>query len=152
MWHKGETNEPEISLNVSLMGCQKHKHRTASASVVGSDEGWRKIVTFRPGGGEDAITDHLDSMMSRLPEMISEFVKKGSTKDFLCKSKSKSKSKSRNKQTKTQTQKRLKGGNDVIFLRKILCVFEHDDDKQQTKDSWLLCPAPISIWRRGLCL
>ncbi len=84
MWHKVETIEPGISLNVSLMGTTYAKLMSEALQhlLVGSDEGWREIVTSRPGGGEDA-TNHLDSMMSRLPEMISEFVKKGGAQNIL---------------------------------------------------------------------
>lgn len=84
MWHKVETIEPGISLNVSLMGTTYAKLMSEALQhlLVGSDEGWREIVTCRPGEGGDA-TKRLDNMMRRLPEMISEFVKKGGAQNIL---------------------------------------------------------------------
>jgi hypothetical protein len=71
MWHKVETVEPGISLNVSLMGTTYAKLVSEALQhiMVGSDECWREIVTSRPGEKED-VTKHLDSLMSRLPEVI----------------------------------------------------------------------------------
>eukprot|EP00985_Skeletonema_marinoi_P028537 scaffold25188_cov136-Skeletonema_marinoi.AAC.5 len=84
MWHKVETVEPGISLNVSLMGTTYAKLFSDALQhlLVGSDEGWREIVTSRPGGEQDA-TNHLESMMSRLPEVISDFVNKGGAQNIL---------------------------------------------------------------------
>lgn len=71
MWHKVETVEPGISLNVSLMGTTYAKVVSEALQhlMVGSDECWREIVTSRPGEEED-VTKHLDSLMSRLPDVI----------------------------------------------------------------------------------
>jgi hypothetical protein len=75
MWHKVETIEPGVSLNVSLMGTTYAKLMSEALHhlLIGSDEGWREIVTSRPG--EEDATKHLESLMSRLPEVITDFVK-----------------------------------------------------------------------------
>jgi len=75
MWHKVETVEPGISMNVSLMGTTYAKLMSEALHhlLIGSDEGWREIVTSRPG--EEDATKHLECLMSRLPEVISDFVK-----------------------------------------------------------------------------
>ena len=84
MWHKVETVEPGISLNVSLMGTTYAKLMSEALQhlMIGSDEGWREIVTSRSGGEED-VTNHLNCLMSKLPEVINEFVNKGGAQNIL---------------------------------------------------------------------
>ena len=78
MWHKVETVEPGVSLNASLMGttyaklvCEALQH-----VMYGSDEGWREIVTSRPGAG-DANAEgvpRLEGLLSGLSRLVHNFV------------------------------------------------------------------------------
>mmetsp|Transcript_8491 Transcript_8491/g.12438 ORF Transcript_8491/g.12438 Transcript_8491/m.12438 type:complete len:635 (-) Transcript_8491:209-2113(-) len=76
MWHKVETIKEGISLNVSLMG-------TTYANLVGQalqhlmvqrEEGWREIVTSRPGdvSGESRLKE----LLSGLSGIVDDFVTK----------------------------------------------------------------------------
>jgi hypothetical protein len=76
MWHKVETVEPGISLNVSLMGttyaklvCEALQH-----VMYGSDEGWREIVTTRPGDANANGVQRLDGLLSGLSSLVHTFV------------------------------------------------------------------------------
>ncbi|KAL7459800.1 hypothetical protein ACHAWC_011781 [Mediolabrus comicus] len=75
MWHRVETVEPGISLNVSLMGTTYAKMVSEAIQhmLVGSDDGWREIVTSRPGRGADA-TKRLETLMEKLPNVINDLV------------------------------------------------------------------------------
>ncbi|KAL7535424.1 hypothetical protein ACHAXR_009713 [Thalassiosira sp. AJA248-18] len=76
MWHCVETLEPGISLNVSLMGttyatlvCEALQHL-----LVGSNEGWREIVTSRPGDEDGA--ERLEGLLGGLSNLVDNFVTK----------------------------------------------------------------------------
>ena len=86
MWHKVETVEPGISLNVSLMGTTYAKLVSEALQhlLVGSDDGWREIVTSRSRPGQEVdASNHLDSLMSKLPQVISDFVNLGGAQSVL---------------------------------------------------------------------
>jgi hypothetical protein len=79
MWHKVETLEDGISLNVSLMGttyaklvCDSLHHLLLSSG----DNGWREIVQVRPsttndGGGE---IGRLQGLLAGLGRLVDDFV------------------------------------------------------------------------------
>ena len=76
MWHKVETVEPGVSLNVSLMGttyaklvCEALQH-----VMYGSDEGWREIITSRPGDKNADGAQRLDGLLSGLSSLVHTFV------------------------------------------------------------------------------
>ena len=85
MWHKVETIQAGVSLNVSLMG-------TTWASLVcdslqqvlmGGDERWREVVTFRPpsmgtlrGGADDGV-HRLQQLLGGLPKILHDFTTRG---------------------------------------------------------------------------
>lgn len=80
MWHKVETLEDGISLNVSLMGTSHAKLVCESLHhlLLGSgDEGWREIVQCRPttamndDGGE---TGRLQGLLAGLGRLVDDFV------------------------------------------------------------------------------
>lgn len=75
MWHKVETVEPGLSLNVSLMGttyaslvCESLQH------LLSQHEEWREVVTSRPGDIDGAR--QLQGLLSGLSQQIEEFVNK----------------------------------------------------------------------------
>ena len=67
MWHRVETVEPGISLNVSLMGTTYVTlvSKALEHLMVGSDEGWREVVTSRPGA-EDGTNNRLQGLLGGL--------------------------------------------------------------------------------------
>mmetsp|Transcript_19354 Transcript_19354/g.38840 ORF Transcript_19354/g.38840 Transcript_19354/m.38840 type:complete len:692 (+) Transcript_19354:62-2137(+) len=81
MWHKVESVEAGVSMNVSLMGttwaslvCNSLQHL-----LLGQDERWREVVTFRPpnasanhSGGDDGVA-RLQKLLGELPEIIRKF-------------------------------------------------------------------------------
>ncbi|KAL7462507.1 hypothetical protein ACHAXS_002890, partial [Conticribra weissflogii] len=81
MWHKVESVEAGVSMNVSLMGttwaslvCNSLQHL-----LLGHDERWREVVTFRatsvgsnPSGGDDGVR-RLQTLLGELPEIIQKF-------------------------------------------------------------------------------
>ncbi|KAL9181801.1 hypothetical protein ACHAXT_012144 [Thalassiosira profunda] len=73
MWHRVESIEPGVSLNVSLMGTT-YATLVAEALqhlMVGSDERWREIVTSRPG---DDGTQRLQGLLNGLSGLVERFV------------------------------------------------------------------------------
>jgi len=77
MWHRVETIEPGVSLNVSLMGttyatlvCDALQHL-----LVGKEEGWREVVTSRPGV-EDGAPGRLQGLLGGLSRLVDDFVRK----------------------------------------------------------------------------
>mmetsp|Transcript_16452 Transcript_16452/g.35758 ORF Transcript_16452/g.35758 Transcript_16452/m.35758 type:complete len:694 (+) Transcript_16452:49-2130(+) len=77
MWHRVESVEPGVSLNVSLMGtnyatlvCEALRHL-----MVGRDEGWREVVASRPGE-EGGALEHLRGMLGGLSRLVDDFVTK----------------------------------------------------------------------------
>ena len=76
MWHRVETIEPGVSLNVSLMGttyatlvCDALQHL-----LVGKEEGWREVVTSRPGVEDGA--ERLQGLLGGLSKVVDDFVRK----------------------------------------------------------------------------
>jgi len=87
MWHTVETVEPGVSLNVSLMGttyanlvCEALQHL-----MVGSDEGWREVVTCRPGeNGASSSNRRLEGLLGGLSTLVNNFVtKQGGARSLL---------------------------------------------------------------------
>ena len=76
MWHRVETVEPGVSLNVSLMEttyatlvCDALQHL-----LVGKDQGWREVVTSRPGVEDGA--ERLQGLLGGLSQLVDDFVTK----------------------------------------------------------------------------
>ena len=76
MWHKVETIEPGVSINVSLMAtnyatltCQSLQHY-----LLNADPKWRMPVINNPNA---SVVDHLKTLLKELPDMIRKLERNG---------------------------------------------------------------------------
>jgi hypothetical protein len=83
MWHKVETVEYGVSINVSLMGstyaslvCRTLEH------VLLEKEDWREVICSTKGNGSDAV-EKLKALMNDLPGVVKEFVAAGGAEGIL---------------------------------------------------------------------
>lgn len=83
MWHKVETEEYGVSINVSLMGstyaslvCKTLEH------VLLQKEDWREVICSTKGNGSDVV-EKLKALMNDLPGVVKQFGAAGGAEGML---------------------------------------------------------------------
>jgi len=84
MWHKVETLEPGVSINVSLMATN-YAAVTAQAiqHFLLQDDAWRETIVSGPTSARDTALEHLEKLLNDLPEKIEGFIKQNGAEAIL---------------------------------------------------------------------